>query len=299
LPRRLQGEEETLIWDWPVTALSSSPFNVIRPPPVTVPKGFFPSWGGSLISKDFYPPEQVPRRKYRRPFRARRRPPCNEEIFEWHSIGRAIEAAKDRFTVVELGAGYGRWCVAAAVICRHLNLPCAAIAVEAEPGHFAMLKQHFEDNGFDWRQHRLIEAAVASQNGAVHFTVGAAMDWWGQAVLPSADYGYGTVEGVSVVSVPALSLASIIEDVELVDLIDMDIQGAEADVIEGSAHILNRVRRLHIGTHTHEVEDRLRRTLGALGWTAEWDYPCNSRAWTPYGRVKLQDGVQAWVNPRI
>ena len=114
------------------------------------------------------------------------------------------------------------------------------IAVEAEPTHYKMMRQHFEDNGFDWREHTLIEAAVAPEAGEVYFTVGAPISWYGQAILPSPDYGYGAVEGVSVKSVPAVTIASILETIDRVDLIDMDIQGAEAGVIAASVEVLGR-----------------------------------------------------------
>jgi hypothetical protein len=58
-----------------------------------------------------------------------------------------------------------------------------------------------------------------------------------------------------------------------------------------------RVRRLHIGTHSQEVEQGLRALLAGRGWTKINDYPCQSRALTPYGEIEFGDGVQTWLNP--
>ena len=162
--------------------------------------------------------------------------------------------------------------------------------------HCEMMREHFEDNGLDWREHTLIEAAVAPEAGEVHFTVGAADTWFGQAILPTPDYGFGAIEGVSVKSVPAMTVADILETVDRVDLIDMDIQGAEGGVIASSVGVLcQKVRRLHIGTHSAEVEAQIRAALSGAGWRPRWDFPCRSEVRTPYGRVSFEDGVQSVI----
>jgi FkbM family methyltransferase len=275
----------------------SSPFHLIRPQPFSFPKEFTATWGGSLVRRRAPLGHPEPDNYVCVPSRI---PTANDTLFEWHSLACAIRDARDRFVFVELGAGHGKWSVSAALVCRRRGLPCDVIAVEAEPTHYKMMKAHFEDNGLDWREHTLIEAAVAPEAGEVHFTVGAADAWWGQAILPTPDYGYGAIEGVSVKSVPAVTVSSILETVDRVDLIDMDIQGAEAGVIAASVEVLGKkVRRLHIGTHSAEVEAQIRATLSRAGWRPRWDFPCESEVRTPYGRVLFEDGVQAWRNSRL
>ena len=149
-----------------VRRLLPSPFSIIRPQPLYVPKGYIASWGGTLIRKEFAFPERSLSVPDDYVFTAPRRPDASGHLFEWHSLAAAIRGARDSFCMVELGAGYGRWSVAAGVACARLDLRCDLIAVEAEPSHFSMMKQHFEDNGLDWRKHTLIEAAVAAQGGS-------------------------------------------------------------------------------------------------------------------------------------
>jgi FkbM family methyltransferase len=222
-------------------------------------------------------------------------PLASDEWFEWHSLLSAVTEARGSFTMVELGAGFGRWAVAGGIAARKIGLPAHFVCVEAEPTHFAMISEHMRDNGVDPGEHRLICAAVTAVDGPVYFTVGRARDWWGQATLPSADYGYGALEGVNVQTVPGISLATALHNIPRVDLIDMDVQGAEADVIEAALPLLrDRVHRLHIGTHSAEVEERIWKMLPDAGFRPVWDFPCGTETLTPIGSIVFGDGVQAW-----
>ena len=84
---------------------------------------------------------------------------------------------------------------------------------------------------------------------------------------------------------------------ELVDLIDLDVQGAEADVLTAAERELDaKVKRVHIGTHSVDNEERCRELFGRLGWEKRNDYGSFTEADTPYGRISFQDGVQTWIN---
>jgi hypothetical protein len=77
----------------------------------------------------------------------------------------------------------------------------------------------------------------------------------------------------------------------------MDIEGEELKVISAAIDVLNqRVARLHIGTHSHDIETGLRQLLAAHGWECKADYPCAQVSPTPWGPVQFVDGVQSWVN---
>jgi len=107
-------------------------------------------------------------------------------------------------------------------------------------------------------------------------------------------------QGWGMIEVPVEPLADLLKPYRHIDLIDMDIQGAEADVVEASRELLDkRVKRLHIGTHSQEVEARIRDVMIPLGWRKGWDFPCASETTTPYGLIRFVDGVQSWINPRF
>jgi hypothetical protein len=113
----------------------------------------------------------------------------------------------------------------------------------------------------------------------------------GQALAYEPMQGWGTAE------VEVTTLAKTLP-FGRIDLVDMDIQGAEARVIASAMGILSdRVRRLHIGTHSAQVEAQLHDTLQAAGWTCVRSYPCGTLTETPFGVVRFGDGVQSWTNP--
>jgi FkbM family methyltransferase len=250
-----------------------------------------------------------------------RYPPFDEEYFEWVDILEAVERADETFVMIELGAGYGRWCArAAAAARRKSNCRYHFVAVEAEPAHFRWIHEHFRDNGIDPGEHELIWAAVGAQPGFVPFWVGAADGWYGQSIavnqappLPDATarrrlkarsaLGRPPVirsDEPSVVWTPCVTLADLLAPYPRVDLIDLDVQGAEYDVLASAIDVLDqRVRRLHIGTHSPQIEQQLRELLSAHGWQSVNDYPGQSTAQTPYGAIQFGDGVQTWVNPVV
>jgi FkbM family methyltransferase len=233
-------------------------------------------------------------------------PQADEEIFEWIDLLETVAAADGTFTMVELGAGYGRWVTNAAAACRALGTAYRLVGVEAEPTHFAWMLEHLERNDVDLSAVSAIPAAVAAADGRVRFRVGAAADCYGQRIVRSrgerADWRRNW-RGRNR-RVRALSLESVLHEARIdgiVDLIDLDVQSAEADVLEPAVALLDaRVRRVHVGTHDpRENEERVRALFGRLGWECLADYAYSSASATPYGAIAFEDGVQSWRNPRL
>jgi FkbM family methyltransferase len=242
--------------------------------------------------------------------------PIDEEYFEWIDLLEAVTAAVNSFTMVELGAGFGRWTVNAAAALNQRGLhDYHLVAVEAEPQHFRWLSQHIADNGVDPGRVDLVRAAVAGTDGLARFEVGEAFTNYGQMTVGVATGRDAFVErllgpirrrdersdrGSQLGRVRAVSLRRLLKDLPFVDLIDADIQGAEADVFEPAGAVLDaKVRRVHIETHDHEVETRLRAFFCDLGWQPVWDFPCLGESPTPYGVVDFSGGVQTWINPKL
>jgi FkbM family methyltransferase len=229
-------------------------------------------------------------------------PTLSEETFEWIALFRAILEAHQSFTMIELGAGYGRWLVAAACAVRRRRpeLGLRLMGVEAEPTHFRWLLKHFVDNNLRPEDHYLIEAAVGTENGEAFLT---------REPDPAAVYGQRLVTSIAearshgasdTFAVRTFSLASLLTKFDFVDLIDMDIQGAELDVISAAGdNLATKVKRIHIGTHSHEIESGLRNFFGPMGWHCESDFSCLGKSETLYGCIDFGDGVQTWINPKL
>jgi FkbM family methyltransferase len=266
-------------------------------------------------------------------------PPADKEYFEWIDLLESIEAANGRYTMMELGAGYGRWSVrAAAAVRQRRAIPFRLVAIEAEPRHFRWLQQHMRDNGIRPGAYRLFHGIVSDWRGEESFYVARpqassneAAEWYGQAISSdpqprtlsrwsrlaawlnlrrdpdgaSGDRyeGFNVVratDGYKTIRLPSYRLRDIMPRTRRVDLIDMDIQGAEWKVVSSSIDALDRrVARLHIATHDHDIEESLRELLKRRGWECRADYPCTGVSDTPWGPISFVDGVQSWMNPRL
>ena len=241
-------------------------------------------------------------------------PPVDNEYFEWIDLLESVAGANGRYVMVELGAGYGRWAVRAACAARSRGVPFHIVAVEPEPQHFEWLKETLLENGVGSNQYTTVNAAVSVDRSAAQLYVGGhghdAATWYGQRLAwdaASIEDGQYCGRQASVhpsgyksVTVETVTLSDLLAPFPLVDLIDMDIQGEEYAVIRSAWEVLNRkVKRMHVGTHSREVETSIRRLLLAEGWTCRADYAGCAEHHTPWGRVEFEDGVQSWRNPRL
>lgn len=232
------------------------------------------------------------------------RRPGAAELTEWQAMFDAIEEASGRLTVLELGAGIGRWVVNAAVALRMYrpDLKHRLIAVEAEPTHYHWLKQHTRNNGLRrWSRAgscRLIEAAVSREAGRDRFFFGNPMDWYGQALVRPEN----ETADAPVTEVRTVTLSNLLQRLDRADLIDLDIQGAELEVLAEAAPELSHARRLHVETHSEQIDEQLPAILehAAGTWRQEIAIPLGARRTTPLGEANFSGGgVQVWRNDAV
>ena len=249
----------------------------------------------------------------------------DEDYFEWIDLLESVVAAKGSYTMLDLGAGFGKWAVRAAFAARQYNpkLRSHVIAVEAEPTVYGWMREHFRHNGIKPRWHTLLHAAVTGEPGEVEFCIGGPRGgpydrppnaWYGQFVTKGNQaFGESRADGKYCgfkvllhksgwrsIRIPGVTLGSLLEKLRRVDLIDLDIEGQELASLNAVAAELDaKVKRLHIGTHSTEIEAGLRQLLSVHGWQCHVDYPLASTSETPWGPVVFENGVQSWVNPRL
>jgi len=301
-------------------------FNEFREFRGHVPEGFDADFIGSLTNKKFLMAQVQSFGPIIRPGR----PPFDENYFGWIDILESVVLAKDRYTMFELGAGYGRWAVCAAMAARQKGIEDVRLTlVEAEPCHVEWLHEHLANNSVETKNVEIVGAALGASDDEILFYVGTPDDavvskadyWYGQSVIKPHErlahgifalkpaFSLGTYHGRNVIelesgwkaiAVPQKALAPLLLKHETIDLMDLDVQGLEFNVLSTAASEINeRVRRVHIGTHGRDIEDQLRALFSGLGWTCIRNYPCGSMTETPYGLVEFVDGIQAWINPGL
>lgn len=255
-----------------------------------------------------------------------------QDHFEFIPVFEALESAGTTFRMVDLGAGYGLWCIHAAHLARRKGIPFHLTMVEAEPRHMRLLRQALVDNDIDESCCDLYEAAVES--GETHVLVGgeksipflvrqptgadasSATPWFGQSTMvgarmlcrDAAKTGemyfdrdvYATKDGWGFIYQPVIDLKTILERSGRVDLLIMDIQGSELAVTEKNIKNISRcVSRVSIGTHGADMEEGLRDIFREAGWEKLLDFTHGRTHATGIGEVSFGDGLLYYRNPRL
>lgn len=227
------------------------------------------------------------------------RPVFDEEYFEFIDVLESVRDASASYSMIELGAGFGRWGIRAGLAARRLGFrDIRLVFVEGLPKHVGWLHEALALNDLTSLS-TVVPKAIAYSGEPVEFMVESSVDgadWFGQGIaFPGAEgVGYKTQ------LVESTTLEEIALPFERIDLVDMDLQQAERELVAKSMETLNaKVKRVHIGTHLPEIEDELRAAFEGAGWTKIWDFGCNRENETPFGRIRFVDGVQGWVNPRL
>ena len=223
------------------------------------------------------------------------------EISEWGAALRAVDLARDTFTVIELGCGWGCWMNSTGLAAKRQGLNVHLIGIEADQGHLAFARETCETNGFAGSAVTLIHGVAASQSGTALFP---------RQDVPGTEWGLqpmfnaGTAERLKAVKsgkydeLPMVSLAEIVAPHSRIDLLHIDIQGGEADLVSTCLPtIAENVAYMVIGTHSRQIEGRLFETLLQAGWQLEMERPALLRVgFMPSVHV---DGVQGWRNPKL
>lgn len=235
------------------------------------------------------------------------------EACEWIGVLKAVLSAQGgRIAIMELGAGWGPWIVAAAVAARLRGITdIHLLGVEADPGRFALMRQHLIDNGLDPASQTLLCAAVGVEAGQARWprivdpanAAGARPVRDSAAGLDAADTDYMGGGLADFIDVDILPMADLLARQPVWDLVHIDVQGWETQLCAGCIDALNeRVRWLLIGTHSRTIDGEIIAILFKAGWVLEHEKPTRFRfnpAIASLEQMAEVDGVQAWRNPRL
>jgi len=245
----------------------------------------------------------------------------DEEYFEWVDLLMSIkDASNGSYHFVELGSGFGRWGVRAIVNAKYnKNINSSYVEfVEAEPRHIKMNLEHCKIN--DIKKFKLYDGLISDHNGEDLFYINQpnsnideiSIKWWGQAKVSNYEKKikeigrfenkiiYLLSSGYQAISVKTLDIAQISNSWNAVDLVDLDVQGEEFLILKRSIKNFNsKVKRIHIGTHSEDVEEKIFKLLKDNKWINIRNYSCLKVNKTIFGNIKFIDGVQSWINPRF
>ena len=220
-------------------------------------------------------------------------PAPSEWTIDWIACLLAAKLAGERFTVIELGAGYGQWMVSAIMAYKslHPDRPAHGMALEADVTHFEWLEQHVAKNigGYPDVETDLLYAA-AGYDGTARFPI-----------LSEPDRDYGAAYQTNRASenmheVRCFSMDSINQRFgeQCVDLLHVDIQGAEQDLMvnPGFESVLRKTRFALFGTHKSDaLHDSLSKQCESAGLKIHINWPRNSSVKSQFGEVETNDGA--------
>ena len=183
--------------------------------------------------------------------------------------------------VVDAGANWGYFTLIAAAACGSSG---RVVALEPDPRHFDALNRNVALNGF--AQVRTLRAAAAAGDGTVTL-VGYDDDETNRGVSRMAGPGDGEAAGKRF-EVTSTTIDAITETMTAVDLVKIDVEGAEALVLEGMQAGLaaKRYRAILLELHPALLRERgvdpeaclaRLRNAGYRGWTID-DSPAAYRA---------------------
>ena len=243
------------------------------------------------------------------------------EDAEYVALAQALETARDRFRIVEVGAGWAPWSVAGIVQARRRGMAATGIAVEADAQRAAWAMQHAADNDVTAElvtgSPDELATRLAQPDDDVELLVVLAAGWHTRTVLQFPDLDAGdmggavwTLPGTDVDyrgahlahhEVPAVSLADLLDADAVTDLLHVDVQGVEFDLVAGAVDVIQaHTRLMAVGTTDRHSEGRLQNLLLPRGWGLAIDDPCTAVFTMTHPTLAgftVQDGLQLWENP--
>jgi FkbM family methyltransferase len=229
------------------------------------------------------------------------------DVIEWLGLFKSVKAANGQFVAMELGAAYAPWLVAGAVAAQSKGVTNIRLTgIEGDPRRYAMMWQHFLDNGLDPHQHTLLQAGVGVTDGKAKWP--RYSDSRNDAGFPVSSEAVAQVNHLpgfdgDMIDVDIISIQKLLRKEPLWDLVHIDVQGTEAELCAASLDLLKATARyIIVGTHSRALDAQLLELLFGAGFVLENERPCRF-AFDP-SKLALRwmtycDGSQVWRNPAL
>lgn len=225
------------------------------------------------------------------------------DMAEFAAALRAVDLSHGRFTMIELGCGWGCWMNNTGVAARRAGREVHLVGVEGDEGHIGFAKEACAANGFNARDVSLHRGIAAAASGVALFPrqEQAGISWGLEPIFGATDVQrQQAVESGAYDELPMVALADLAAPHERVDFLHIDIQGGEADLVEKCLPILqDKVAYMFVGTHSRQIEGRLFHDLLRNGWHLEIERPGLLKLGEAAAPHMWVDGVQGWRNPTL
>jgi FkbM family methyltransferase len=230
------------------------------------------------------------------------------ETLEYVAVCDSVYRATSKYSIVEIGAGWGPWISLGGVLARNKGINnIHLIGVEAHPDRFELMRNQLIVNQL--RQStklnvtdlngihcKLLQGAASSETKILWFPKVSVLDMGAAASREdhSDDYRGMNVQNFPV---PGFTLEEIIGDLE-VDMLHVDIQGTEFELLESGIDLINdRIKAMMIATHSRVIEGQLIELLYRNGWYLHREKPCIVGWRTSPASIEAMtqvDGCQYW-----
>lgn len=227
------------------------------------------------------------------------------DTLEWVGTLHSVLEATGSFTMLELGAGWGPWCVIGFLAAQQLGIKkVRLVGVEGDLGHVGFMRDTFAVNGIDADCGTALHGIVGVRDGKAFFPTARdpSLDYGAMAAVseegidPDRDLPAARAKRPEDMDItPCFSLATLLRDFDYVDLIHCDIQGSEAELFTGTLELVSqKVKRIVIGTHSFAIDRQLACLFPGAGWQLEGIDVC-----VMAGGQAVHDGAQIWRNTRL
>lgn len=240
--------------------------------------------------------------------------PNHEDLFEYIDLLYSVSTSSEKFTMVEVGAGYGRWILNAFNALNRRIKPGVIdyqfYGFEADLtrlNHCRMLAQSAGIKNIVLYPEAVVSKSDQEKSKFASFSFHKAdpARFGGAVIDESRDSISGRgVEGDTswrvVADVNTCRLSDRLSDVGLIDFVDFDIQNAEISVIPSEIEFLTtRARVVHVGTHSPLADEVVKKSFTEHGWIPRWELPWRSTYSWEKGVVTFTDGVFSYANPKF
>lgn len=155
--------------------------------------------------------------------------------------------------VIDVGTYIGRFTLIASKL---VGPTGKVIGVEPNPNNFAILKHNIQAN----HSTNVVLSCVAASNreGTVRLYLGESGGWTSAFRSSSGGWGSSFPLSDNYIDVPCTTLDHLLKKMGLtkVDWVKIDVEGAEVEVLEGCAQILQNSEKLKVIVEIHPVADK-------------------------------------------